>query len=134
MSRGIVIEKLVTFETASDGSAVRLIMEDSAGQTVRLIIGIDCVSSLIMSLPKIASIAVTRARNDPSLRLTYPISEFQIETSPDNQRILTPGTKGGFKVSFSLSEVQSEMLGYAHFKGSGRRPGKPARPGKHGTH
>jgi hypothetical protein len=121
MSEDIVIQKLNTFETASDGTAVRLLVEDSEGRDVRLVLAMDCLTSLLMTLPKIASTAVSRAHNDPSLRITYPMSEFRIELSPDNLRILTLGTRGGFTVSFSLSEELSEELGYAHLDGLGQR-------------
>lgn len=124
MSEDIEIRKLSTFETASDGSAVRLLIEDAAGREMGLVLAIDCLTSLLMTLPKIASIAVTRANNDPDARIAYPMSEFKLELSPENMRILTLGTPDGFRVSFSLTEELSEELGYAHLDGMGLRVAK----------
>ena len=47
------------------------------------------------------------------MRITYPVTEFQIELSPGNFRILTIGTPDGFTVSFSLTEELSQELGEA---------------------
>jgi hypothetical protein len=74
-----------------------------------------------MTLPAIALSAVKRAHNDPSMRITYPLREFEIELGPDNIRILTIGTPDGFTVSFSLTEELSQELGKAHLEGGGHR-------------
>jgi hypothetical protein len=55
------------------------------------------------------------------MRITYPVTEFQIELSPGNFRILTIGTPDGFTVSFSLTEELSQELGEAHLNGVGLR-------------
>jgi hypothetical protein len=55
------------------------------------------------------------------MRITYPVTEFQIELSLGNFRILTIGTPDGFTVSFSLTEELSQELGEAHPNGVGLR-------------
>jgi hypothetical protein len=92
------IHRLVNFETATDGTAVKLIVKDMANQTVGIILRIETLTALLMTLPTMASSAVKRASNDPSTRITYLLRDFEIELSPDNLRILTLGTPDGFTV------------------------------------
>jgi hypothetical protein len=88
---------------------------------IGIILTIETLSALLMTLPAIASSAVKRVHNDPSMRITYPLREFEIELGPDNLRILTIGTPDGFTVSFSLTEELSQELGKAHPEGGGCR-------------
>jgi hypothetical protein len=121
MAIEIEVCRLVNFETAIDGTAVKLMVEDVAERTVGIILTVDMLSALLMTLPAMAASAVKRANNDPDLRITYPLREFRLELGPDSLRILTVGTPDGFTVSFSLTEELSQELGEAHLKGSGRR-------------
>jgi hypothetical protein len=121
VANDIEIRRLINFETAADGTAVRLLAEDIAGRTIRIILTIEALSALLMTLPKMASNAIKRVHSDPAMRITYPATDFQIELSPGNVRILTIGTPDGFTVSFSLTEEISQELGEAHLKGIGQR-------------
>jgi hypothetical protein len=121
MATEIEIRRLINFETAMDGTAVKLVVEDLAGRNVGIILTIETVTALLMTLPTMASRAVQRANGDPSMRITYPLREFLIESTIDNLRILTIGTPDGFEVSFSLTEELSQELGEAHLKGRGHR-------------
>jgi hypothetical protein len=117
----IRVHRLINFETATDGTAVRLLVDDVAGRTVGIIFTIETLSALLMTLPTMATSAIKRAHNDPAMRITYPATDFRIELSPGNVRILTIGTPDGFSVSFSLTEEFSQELGEAHLKGIGQR-------------
>ena len=121
MTSDIEVRRLINFETAADGTAIRLLVEDIAGRTIAIILTIETLSALLMTLPRMASNAIKRAHNDPTMRITYPATDFQIELSPGNVRILTIGTPDGFTVSFSLTEEFSQELGEAHLKGIGQR-------------
>ena len=121
MTTEIEVQKLINFETATDGAAVKLIIRDVANRNVGIILTIEKLSALLMTLPAMASSAVKRAHNDPSMRITYPLRAFEIELGPDNLRILTIGTPDGFTVSFSLTEELSQELGKAHLEGGGHR-------------
>jgi hypothetical protein len=121
MAGDIEIVRLINFETASDGAAVRLIIEDISGGTLGIVLSVNVLTALLMTLPAMASSAARRANDDPSVRITYPLREFQIELTPDHLRILTIGTPDGFSVSFSLTEELSQELGEAHLKGVGAR-------------
>jgi hypothetical protein len=120
----IQVRRLLNFETATDGSAVRLIVEDLASHRIGIVFTIETVTALLMTLPKMASSAVQQAHGDPSMRVTYPLSQFQIELSPAGTRILTIGTPDGFTVSFSLTDEISRELGEAHLKQPDRRSTK----------
>jgi hypothetical protein len=120
----IQIDRLINFETAADGTAVRLIIRDAAGDILGIILTIDALSSLLMTMPTMASSAVKRAHGNPLMRITYPAEEFRIESGPDDLRILTIGTPDGFNVSFTLTEELSCELGEAHLAGSGQHPRK----------
>jgi hypothetical protein len=86
-----------------------------------IVLTIENLMALIMTLPTAASNAVKRLHNDPNMRITYPLTNFQIEISPGNSRILTVGTTNGFSVAFNLSAELSEELGHAHLDGIGQR-------------
>jgi hypothetical protein len=121
MTTEVEIKRLVNFETAADGTAVKLIVRDVANRTFSIILTLETLSALLMTLPTMALSAVKRAHNDPTMRITYPLREFEIELGPDNLRILTIGTPDGFTVSFSLTEELSQELGRAHLEGGGHR-------------
>ena len=117
----VEIRKFINFETATDGTAVRLVAEDVAGRTVGIILTIETLSALLMTMPRMASDAIKRAHGDPTMRITYPATDFQIELSPGNARILTIGTPDGFTVSFSLTEELSQETSEGHLSCIGRR-------------
>jgi hypothetical protein len=98
-----------------------LVAEDTAGPTIGIILTIETLSALLMTLPRMASDAIKLAHDDPTMRITYPATDFQIELSSGNARILTIGTPDGFTVSFSLTEDLSQELGEAHLRAIGRR-------------
>jgi hypothetical protein len=91
VANDIEVRRLINFETATGGTAVRLLTEDIAGCTTGIIFTIETLSALLMTLPTMASSAVIRAHNDPTMRITYPATDFQVELSPGNFRILTIG-------------------------------------------
>jgi hypothetical protein len=121
VANDIEIRRLINFETATDGTAVRLVVEDIARRTIRIIFTVETLSALLMTLPRMASDAIKRAHGDPRMRITYPAADFQLELSSGNVRILTIGTPDGFGVSFSLTEELSQELGEAHLNGFGQR-------------
>jgi hypothetical protein len=121
LENDIEIGRLITFETSADGAAVRLVAQDIAGRTIGIILTIETLSALLMTLPRMASDAIKRAHGDPTMRITYPARDFQIELSSCNSHILTIGTPDGFTVSFSLTKELSQELGEAHLESVGQR-------------
>jgi hypothetical protein len=61
VANDIEIRRLINFETATDGTAVKLLAEDIAGRTIGIILTIETLSALLMTLPTMASSAVKRS-------------------------------------------------------------------------
>jgi hypothetical protein len=111
MGADVRIRRLIRFETAADGNSIKVLVEDAVGETGAVSFPIDCLTSLIMTLPGMVTSAIQRRGNDPTLRVTFPLKEFEVERSVDPEvRILTLTTLDGYSVSFSLNEVQYKEL------------------------
>jgi hypothetical protein len=112
VSAEFAIGEMTRFETAEDGSSIRLDMEDVSGRLVSLHIPFQCLNQLIMTLPAMVRRALQQQRGDPSLRIVYPASRFQVELAGDFEtRILTLETPDGFSVSFGLTGEQFREIG-----------------------
>jgi len=99
----IAAERMTTCEVSSDGSAVRLGFVDSAGRPCAIALPVECLSSLLMTLPALASAALRAQSRDASLRIVYPLGTFRLESvAGEPYSILTLGTPDGFEVSFSV--------------------------------
>ena len=110
----IAVDKLTHFETAPDGGSVHIHMEDVTGRLVALSLPIDCVNSLMMTLPKMMATAIQRRHRDPSLRLTFPLESFRVEPGSDRStRILTLSTRDGFTGSFAVGGEVLRAIGSA---------------------
>ena len=79
MSVEFAIGEMTRFETAEDGSSVRLDMEDVNGRLVSLHMPLNCLNRLVMTLPEIVRRALQAQHRDPSLRIVYPVARFQLE-------------------------------------------------------
>jgi hypothetical protein len=122
MGPGIDVRKLTRFETADDGFSIKILVEDATGRPATLSFPIECLTSLIMTLPEMVTAAVQRQQKDPTLRVTFPLEQFEVELSSDlDTRILTLRTSDGFAVSFSLSEEQCRGIGCAGLERTGAR-------------
>ncbi|MCW5255280.1 hypothetical protein [Verminephrobacter aporrectodeae] len=108
----INVARLVTFQSSDDGTCIRMFTEDSVGLASTVTLTLECLQSLTMTLPAMATSMIQRSQNDPTVRVTYPVDRFQIELSADMRtKILTLTTPDGFSVSFSLNEEQCQELG-----------------------
>ena len=55
--------------------------------------------------------AVQQRHGDPTLRVVYPVAQFQVELASDfATRILTLETTDGFSASFGLTEAQCQEI------------------------
>lgn len=112
MSTEFAIGEMTCFETAEDGSSIRLDMEDVSGRLVSLHMPLECLNRLMMTLPGMVRRALQRRHRDPSLRIVYPVARFQVELAGDFEtRILTLETPDGFSASFGLTEEQCREIG-----------------------
>jgi hypothetical protein len=106
------VAELTCFESAEDGSSVRLSMKDAAGLHLSLCMPLECLNQLMMTLPGLVRQALQRRYRDPSLRIVYTVARFQVELADDSEtRILTLETPDGFSVSFGLTEEQCREIG-----------------------
>jgi hypothetical protein len=106
------IGEMTRFETAEDGSSVRLDMEDVNGRLVSLHMPLKCLNRLIMTLPEIVRRALQAQHRDASLRIVYPEAQFRLELAGDSEtRILALETPDGFSASFGLTEEQCREIG-----------------------
>lgn len=105
MGKHIDAEALTTFEMTSDGSRLQLNGEDAEGSAVSLSLPTECLTSMVMALPRMAQAALRRQHRDESLKIVYPAATWSIEhgQGPNGTYILTMATPDGFEVSFGLS-------------------------------
>ena len=104
-------ERLTTFEVSPDGSRFCLHVADAGGTTHGLSLPAECLVSLIMTLPEVASRALKAKFSDESLRIVYPLGTMKVEaTHMDEITILTLATDDGFSVSFGLKADDLKSL------------------------
>ncbi len=106
-------EALTTFEVTPDGTRVRLNARDAGGGDVSFSLPIDCVSQMVMTLPRITQEAVRRFHGDESLKIVYPAGTWNVERSAHDADtyIVSLGTPDGFAVSFALSPAKMSEMG-----------------------
>lgn len=56
---------LVGFETATDGTAVKLLAEDAAGRHISIGRKIETLTALLVTLPQMASRVIEQWQSDP---------------------------------------------------------------------
>jgi hypothetical protein len=61
MTTKIEVQELINFETATDGTAVKIFVRDVANRKIGIILTIETLSALLMTLPSMALSAVKRA-------------------------------------------------------------------------
>jgi len=112
-SAGVAVDavELTTFDVALDGSAARIGVRDASGRLASLNLPVDCLSSLLMTLPQVVRTALQCRCDDPTLRLVYPLGGYRVETAGGSDRvILTLATPDGFEVSFGLTSAHRQEL------------------------
>jgi hypothetical protein len=58
MPADVEVRRLSNFETATDGTAVRLVVEDKANRTVGVIFTVETLTALLMTLPVVARLTI----------------------------------------------------------------------------
>ena len=95
--------ELTTFEIEPDGSRCRMHVLDTGGRPGTLSLPSECLTKLIMTLPRMATQALRARHRDDSMRIVYPVDRMKLEqASVEGVLILTMATPDGFEVSFSL--------------------------------
>jgi len=104
MSNDIVAETLTKFEVTPDGAHVRFHAKSPEGSPVSMSLPTECLTQMLMTLPRIALEALQKRHSDESLRIVYPAGSWRVEQSvqSENTFIVTFGTPDGFEVSFGI--------------------------------
>jgi hypothetical protein len=105
------IAQLTKFDVDADGGGVELHLLEPDGASVTVVLPFACLSQLLMTLPNMIRVALRRRHGDDSLRLVYPIGNYQLEVSEADRDgishfILSLQTKDGFSASFAASAEQ----------------------------
>jgi hypothetical protein len=100
----IVGKALTTCQVDPTGSSFRLGFEDIDGQPASVVLPVDCLRSLLMTLPDVIERALKARYRDDTLKVVYPMAGWSLQAAAGSDRmILTMTTPDGFKVSFALS-------------------------------
>jgi hypothetical protein len=75
MRESVEVRRLVGFETAGDGAAVKLLAEDVAGRAVAISMRVETLTALLVTLPRMASKVIKRWQSDPRTQIAYPLTD-----------------------------------------------------------
>lgn len=103
-------ESLTTYEVSADGRRFRMNLTEISGQSCAISLPSECLSMLLMTLPRIASHALRAQTKDSSLRIVFSADEWRLERSGDSRVILTIGTVDGFEASFAFEPEQLQEI------------------------
>jgi hypothetical protein len=107
----IVGNKLTACQVDEAGEWFRLGFAAEDGTPSALVLPIDCVRSLLMTLPGMIERALKARYGDGSMKLVFPMGDWALESdASSDQRILTLATPEGFKVAFALSPESADHL------------------------
>lgn len=100
----IVCDGLTDLEVCGDGRGALLQLRTASGP-VELLLPAQCLNQLLMTLPRIISLAMQARHDDKALRLVFPLQDWQLETAHGvaDRLILTLATTDGFSVAFCVT-------------------------------
>lgn len=113
MSRTMTSSRLTTCSLVKDGNAIRLEFLDGAGRPVAVEFPFDQAQSIIMTLPQMLSKALQQRTQSRSSRYVFSLGRWSIESSDDNNLIVTMATPDGFEVSFVIPFDACRAIGWA---------------------
>lgn len=100
----IVGKGLTDCQVDPTGISFRLGFEGADGQPASVVLPVDCLRSLLMTLPQVIEKALKARYKDDTLKIVYPMGGFTLEAAAGStSTILTMNTPDGFKVSFALT-------------------------------
>jgi hypothetical protein len=107
-------EKLTSWSVLPGGEHVCLGFAAIGGETHRIVLPFDALTSLLMTVPRMLRSALNERFSDDTLRVVHPLGEWRLEESEgDNGVILNLGTRDGFEVSFAVPDQDAGSLGDA---------------------
>ena len=106
------LDRLTTCGVAGEGSAIALNATEQSGVPVCLEMSFENAQAVMMTLPRLLTKALRQRTGDENLRYVFPLGEWSLERSSDNDfLIMTLKTGDGFDVSFAVPLVASRSLG-----------------------
>jgi hypothetical protein len=107
----LVGRMLTNSQVDSTGDSFRLNFEAIDGRPASVTLPVECLNSLLMTLPHLLEQALKTRYRDDSLKLVYPTGGWALEAAAGSNRlILTLNTPDGFRVSFALSPEDADGL------------------------
>jgi hypothetical protein len=113
-ARRLGVGRLTHFSVCCSGRHVEVGFTDQAGEPMSLELPQECLSALLMTLPRMIEAALRRRTGNPALRQVYPLSDWELHlgSEPDSM-IISLATPDGFSVSFCAPLEQAAELGAA---------------------
>lgn len=112
MTQTLVVTALTSCKVSHDGEAICLSLCDSDGAPLDLHLSAEQAGSLAMTLPQLLSLALKARYGDPSLKMVFPLTGYDLEDAADSEGfILSLKTADGFEVSFSVSQSTLSRIG-----------------------
>lgn len=113
-ARRLGMGKLTHFSVCCSGQHVEVGFTDHTGEAVSLEVPQECLSTLLMTLPRMIEMALRRRTGNPALRQVYPLGDWQLHLGAEpNSIIISLATPDGFSVSFCAPFEQAAELGQA---------------------
>jgi hypothetical protein len=107
--------RLTTCEVIENGDAVRLGFLDQAGKPASVEFPFDQAESIVMTLPKILSMALQLRMRDQAARFVFPLGRWSIESGDKEFLIANLMTNDGFQVSFAVPFDACKAIGWSLF-------------------
>lgn len=94
------------------GLVIELHATEQSGVPLSLEMSFENAQAVMMTLPRLLTKALRQRTGDPNLRYVFPLGEWSLERSSDNEfLIVTLKTGDGFDVSFAVPLSASRSLG-----------------------
>jgi hypothetical protein len=122
----IVGKALTTYQVDPAGDSLRLNFVAADDRPASVVLPVDCLRSLLMTLPGLIEQALKARYRDDTLKVVYPVGGWSLQAAAGAERlILTLSTPDDFKVSFALTPGDAE--GLAQSLGDSERQAQAAR-------
>jgi hypothetical protein len=113
-ARRLGVGKLTHFSVCCSGRHVEVGFTDQIGEAVALELPQECLSALLMTLPRMIEQALRQRTGNPALHQVYPLGDWQLHLgSEPESMIISLATPDGFSVSFCAPLEQAALLGEA---------------------
>jgi hypothetical protein len=107
----VIGKSLTDCQVDKSGELFRLGLACADGSQASVILPVDCLRSLLMTLPNVIERALRARYGDHTLKVVYPMGGWSLHTAEGSENlILTVTTPDDFKVSFSLTQADASSL------------------------